>query len=137
MLEVLPVQDKEAQERYAKACGVPFRAGSFAYSMTESQTGEFLGMSQFDLEGGWGVLQELVPAADAARDFEAMFILGRATMNFIDLCGCHRCRALPDAGEDTLLRAIGFSRTENGEWQADMTGMFDGNCGGKKAPCKP
>ncbi len=64
-------------------------------------------------------------------DFEAMFILGRQTMNFIDTCGAHTCYADKCAGIERLLKAIGFK--ENGDkLYCDMTGMFDGHCSGHK-----
>jgi hypothetical protein len=58
-----------------------------------------------------------------------MFILGRATMNFIDICGSHKCRASLSAGDERLLKSIGFKEVA-GEYFSDMTGMFDGNCKG-------
>ena len=43
-------------------------------------------------------------------------------MNFIDTCGVHICRARDNAGDERLLHAIGFRRTEDG-YYVDMTGL--------------
>jgi hypothetical protein len=91
---------------------------------------ELMGMSQFEIGDGVGYIADLVPRIDY-DDFEAMFILGRQTMNFIDLCGAHSVKASAETTDETLLRAIGFKKQENGEYFCDMDGMFDGkHCSG-------
>ena len=87
-----------------------------------------MGMSQCEILGDGGYIYDIKEAPDS-NDKEAMFILGRQTMNFIDLCGAHTCRASINAGEPKLLSAIGFS-IKNDEYYCDMTGMFDGRCDG-------
>jgi hypothetical protein len=89
-----------------------------------------MGFSQFEISGEFGYIKDLRPRIGYS-DFEAMFILGRATMNFIDLCGIHTCRAAKDAGDETLLKSIGFKYSDKlCEYTCDMTGMFDGKCQG-------
>ena len=83
---------------------------------------------QFEIEGDTGYISDL-KEAPGLSDFEAMFILGRATMNFIDMCGTHKCRASLVAGEERLLKSIGF-KENGGEYFSDMAGMFDGKCQG-------
>ena len=129
MFKISPIQDKEIQKKYAEACGTEFCPDLFAYSMINQDDGELMAISQFDISGSEGYIRSLVPRLGYS-DFEAMFILGRATMNFIDLCGNHTCRAAADAGEERLLKSIGFKMTDNGEYFADMSGMFDGHCDG-------
>lgn len=129
MFKISPIQDKELQKKYAEDCGAVFCPELFAYSMINQETGELMGMSQFDISGECGYIKTLRPRLDY-QDFEAMFILGRATMNFIDLCGNHTCRASIDAGEERLMKSIGFKLKEDGEYFADMTNMFDGHCDG-------
>ena len=96
--------------------------------MINQESGELMGMSQFDISGDSGYIKTLKPK-NGYSDFEAMFILGRATMNFIDLCGKHTCIANIDAGEERLLKSIGF-KPSGDEYFADMAGMFDGHCDG-------
>ena len=131
MFKISPIQEKDNQKIIAEACGAIFRPDNFAYSMIDNETGELMGFSQFTIEQSSGYITDIKPKIGYS-DFEAMFILGRATLNFIDLCGVHTCLATPDAGEERLMKAIGFRPTENNEYFVDMTGMFDGNCQGHK-----
>ena len=62
---------------------------------------------------------------------EAMFILGRQTLNFIDLCGIHKAITDKSCGEEKLLHAIGF-REDGGKLSINLEGMFDGKCSGHK-----
>lgn len=129
MFKISPIQDKILQKQYAEECGAEFCPELFAYSMINQETGELMGFSQFDISGESGYIKTLKPKIGYS-DFEAMFILGRATMNFIDLCGNHTCRAASNASDERLLKAIGFRLTDDGEYFADMTHMFDGHCDG-------
>ncbi|MBO7304815.1 MAG: hypothetical protein J6V09_06300 [Clostridia bacterium] len=129
MFKISAIQDKQIQKQYAEACGAEFVPDSFGYSMINQEDGALMGMAQFDINGPSGYIYTLRPRIDY-EDFEAMFILGRATMNFIDLCGAHSCYAANNAADERLIRAIGFRRTESGELFADMTDMFSGKCGG-------
>ena len=130
MFKISPIQSPEEQKAVAKACGSEYKNGAFGYAMRDSNTGELMGFSQFEITAEGGRLLDLRPAKNL-DDYEAMFILGRATMNFIDLCGSHTLSATSEAGDDTLLRAIGLRTTDNNEYFCDMTGFFDGShCSG-------
>lgn len=129
MFKISPINDKQIQSEYAKACGVEYAPELFAYSMIDQETGELMGFSQFEIEERGGYIKSLAPRLGYS-DFEAMFILGRATMNFIDLCGKHVCYAARNAGDERLLRCIGFKEFSESELVADMNGMFDGKCDG-------
>ena len=126
MLTVKPIESKEEQKKFCELCGIDFCPDMFAYAARVS--GEFIGMSQFNIENGTGYIKDLllVPGKD---DDEALFIMGRATMNFIDLCGVHKCRA--DRGAGKIMKLIGFREAEDGTLFCDMTGMFTSGCGGK------
>ena len=127
MLKITPIQTKEEQELLCNCCKIPFDPDCLAYRAYDDDL--FLGVSQFRLCDGYGKIQNLV-SAPGISDFEAMFILGRATMNFIDLLGLHTCICPENAGDRRLLLSIGFRPSEDGTMTADMTDMFSGNCGG-------
>ena len=130
MFKITPVQNIEEQRKYADECGIPCREGFFAYAMLDTDTLELMGMAQFEIGESGGYITDLVPKIDY-DDFEAMFILGRQTMNFIDLCGVHTVRASAETTDEQLLRAIGFKKQECGEYFCNMDGMFDGkHCSG-------
>lgn len=129
MFKISPINDKAVQKQYAEACGTEYISDYFAYSMTDAESGALMGFSQFEINQNGGLISDLKEPIGHS-DYEAMFILGRATMNFIDLCGSHKCYAKKDAGDGKLLRAIGFKTEENELLFCDMNGMFDGNCSG-------
>lgn len=128
MFKITPINDKEMQKAQCELCGASFKPDLFAYQMLDVETGELMAVAQFEIDGEYGYIADLKPRIGYS-DFEAMFILGRATMNFIDLCGTHRCRAAVDAADERLIKSIGFKQN-GGIYECDMTGMFDGNCGG-------
>ncbi len=129
MFKISAIQSFEEQTAVAEACGVSAREGFFAYVMREYENGELMGFSQFEICADEGLIVNLSPAP-GTDDFEAMFILGRTTMNFIDLCGAHKCRAEFGAAEERLLTAIGFRKSKCGYF-VNMEGMFDGShCSG-------
>ena len=130
MFKISPIEDKKTQKEYVESCGGKFQEGYFAYSMIDNESGSLMGVSQFEIESEVGYISDL-REAPGLSDFEAMFILGRATMNFIDTCGAHKCRASSDAGDKTLLKSIGFNLCGK-EYSCDMAGMFDGKCDGHK-----
>ncbi len=129
MFKITPIQDKTRQNEICQLCGATFRPDAFAYQMYDMDSGEIMGMSQFEISR-CGYIYDL-REAPCRDDFEAMFILGRQTMNFIDTCGAHTCYIEKDAGDERLIRAIGFKDVD-GKLFADMEGMFDGNCSGHK-----
>ena len=104
MFKISPINDKEIQKEYAEACGAEYNSDFFAYSMIDDENGELMGISQFEINENGGFISDLREPANRS-DYEAMFILGRATMNFIDLCGSHKCYAKKDAGDKKLLRS--------------------------------
>ena len=127
MFKITPIQEKTRQKEICELCGAAFRPDAFAYQMFDIETGEIMGMSQFEI-GESGYIYD-IKEAPGRDDFEAMFILARQTMNFIDLCGAHTCYADENTATERLLRAIGFKAKDSGYF-CDMTGMFDGHCDG-------
>ena len=126
MFKITPIQDKTRQNEVCALCNTTMREGAFAYVMLDIETGSVMGMSQFEILGDEGRIYDVrsIPGLD---DDEAMFILTRQTMNFIDMCGSHTCFADVNAADEKLLHAAGF-RMKDDIWFADMNGMFDGKC---------
>lgn len=125
MFKIQPIQSPEEQKKVAHHCGAEYRDGYFAYAMRDANTGELMGFSQFEISEGEGYISDIRPAV--GNDFEAMFILGRATMNFIDLCGAHKAKAPHSAADVTLMLSLGFKEND-GIYTVDMTNMFNGKC---------
>ena len=130
MFKISPIQDPIEQKEVAESCGAEYRSGAFAYAMRNAESGDLMGFSQFEITEIGGQLYDLRPVL-GYDDFEAMFILGRSTMNFIDLCGSHTLTAKADAADEILLKAIGLRPRDDGTLFCDMTGFFDGShCSG-------
>ena len=129
MFKISPIQEKTRQKEICAIFGAEFRDSAFAYLMYDAESGDLMGMSQFEILEGGGMIYD-IREAEGRSDGEAMFILGRQTMNFIDLCGVHTCYARKDAATPELLSAIGFKTDAGDSLFSDMTGMFDGKCGG-------
>ncbi len=128
MFKITPIQDKSRQKEVSELCGREFRPDALAYLMFDIESGEIMGFSQFDISE-CGYIYDLCEP-EGRSDFEAMFILGRQTMNFIDSCGAHICKAKKSSADPKLLHAIGFRKNDIGEYFSDMAGMFDGHCDG-------
>ena len=132
MLKVLPIQTKAEQKEICKACGVTFNPDLLAYSATVDD--ELRGVSQFKLTAEGGLVFDIAPAIDT-YDFEALFVLGRGTLNFIDLCGVHYAiyrGEIKDEQHERLLKAIGFKKTDSGSFEVDLNGFFTDHCQDKK-----
>lgn len=125
MLIVKPILKKENQEEICAACGAVYDADLLACAAHEDD--QLLGFCQFAFSGSTAVITDLRPKL-GVDDFEAMFILGRGTLNYIDLCGIHYARCLPSAGDLSLIRAIGFKENDQKLLEMDLTDQFTGKC---------
>lgn len=125
MLKVLPIQSKAEQEEICNKCGVTFNPDLLAYVATVDD--RLAGVCQFKVTGEGGILYDLAPTTDF-YNFEAMFVMGRGTLNFIDLCGVHRAFFDGTETPDSLLTAVGFRKNEAGRWDINLEGFFTDHC---------
>ncbi len=131
MLEVLPIQTKIEQEAACARCAVAYDPDCMAYHALVE--GELCGICQFSMDEEGGHIRTLSVIKDTTlpdRDrIESLFVLGRATLNFIDLCGVHFA-LFEDAGfaDEGMIRSIGFSRDETGRWVMNLEGFFTEPC---------
>ena len=126
MLEVLPIQSKQEQEALCARCGIPFRVEALAYKAISE--GTICGVCQFTMDANGGRILDFAEIP-GLYEFEPMFVMGRAALNFIDLCGVHRAFFDAEFANETMIKAIGFSRNSDGKWEMDLTDFF-------KEPCK-
>ena len=131
MFKIAPINSKEEQKRIAEVLGCTYKPDYFAYTMNDVESGELMGFSQFEISEDGGYIADL-REPEGRGDVEAMFILGRQTMNFIDLMGMSKIYAGKDGNDERLLHAIGFRETDDGRLFANTEGMFEGHCTGHK-----
>ncbi len=127
MLEVLPIQDKNEQALICAKCQTPFDADLLAYKAIID--GILVGMCQFSMNDQGGFIHHLSLVKDQVllpKDrAEALFVMGRATLNFIDLCGVHSAFFKDTSFTDeAMIKAIGFKKTNDGDWWMDLTDFF-------------
>lgn len=124
---IRPVQTKEEQELVCKKLGCEYDADMLAYS-ARTESGELLGVCQFIIKDETGYIKELVESKEL-DDYEAVFIMARATLNFIDLCGAKLAVYMGE--EKPIVRALGFKKNEDGRLTLDLEGFFEHKCAGK------
>ena len=128
MITVVPIQQKEEQAHYCALCGVPYSPDLLAY-YAKNDAGEFAGLCQFKMNETGGHLYTLV-APKGSEELDPLFVMGRAALNFIDLCGVHHAffDGDPTVAGEKLIRAIGFTPDENGRLEMDLTDFFTTPC---------
>ena len=129
MFKIEPLTNTELAERITKASGVEYNADFFFYHMYDIKSGNTLGHSQFEILGKEGYIYSLAPYP-GVDDTEAMFILARQTMNFLEGCGAYECYANSKI-DNTLLKMAGF-KPMGDKFFCNTKGMFDGHCDCKK-----
>ena len=127
MFKISPVQDESFAIEVTAQCGVKRISGTFVYQMRNIETNALMAISQFEILGSEALIYDIRAVKDLDDD-EAMFILARQTMNFIDMCGAHICKAISSTANEAFLKRVGFKASDNC-YVCNMTGMFDGNCG--------
>ena len=125
MLKVLPVQSKTTQEEICRKCGVEYNPDALAYSATVDD--RLAGISQFKVTAEGGIIYDLAPALDF-DNFEAMLVMVRGTLNFIDLCGVHRAYFVGEVKDELLLKAVGFKKNDEGKFEINLEGFFTDHC---------
>ena len=125
MLKVLPIQSKLKQEEICVKCGVEYNADLLAYAAYVDD--KLCGVCQFKLTDKGGIIYDLAPTTDFC-DREALFVMGRGTLNFIELSGVHNASFAGDAADEELLRLIGFKKDEQGNFVINLEGFFTDHC---------
>ena len=125
MIKVLPIQSKEEQEALCARCQVPFHKELLAYQALVDK--ELKGVCQFTMDQNGGKILSFAHIPDG-YEFEPMFVMGRAALNFIDLCGVHRAYFDAPCDNEILIKAIGFSKNAEGRYEMDLTNFFQEPC---------
>ncbi len=125
MLKILPIQSKLTQEEICLKCGVTYNPDLLAYSAQVDD--RLAGICQFKLTDKGGFIYDLAPTTDFySRD--ALFVMARGTLNFIDLCGVHYAAYKGEISDEKLLTDIGFSKNTDGVFDINLEGFFTDHC---------
>lgn len=126
MLEIKPIQTKEEQEEICGICRVDFDPDFLAYGAIEN--GKLIGVSQFRILGKYAVIYDLANAAGVG-DVEALIIMGKGTLNFIDLCGVKDVIIeAENIKNKNLPEILGFKKDSDGIYKINLEGYFDSPC---------
>lgn len=126
MLKASPIQSKKEQRDICTLCAIPYREDSFAYSQKENDV--VIAASQFDITQNGGIILDLQMKEGLEDDIEALFILGRAVLNFLDLSGVKTCIfTSKNEHDDKMAKMLGFKKS-NDTWTISLEGLFDGKC---------
>lgn len=127
MLEIKPITDKDEQNDICDKCGIFFNNELFAYKALDN--GKLLACAQFDICGSNAVIYDMRQVTGTKDDNEAMFILGRAVLNFLDLCGVIAAEyRVSDDYDKRIAKMIGFKQTDNGKMEITLIGLFENPC---------
>ena len=131
MLEVLPIESKAEQERLCALCGAEYLPDDLAYSARAD--GALAGVCQFRTGPGGGILHTL-DVIPGFEDFEPGFVMCRAAMSFIEMCGGEYAVASAALAQRSraLLSAAGFKQTKDGLPAAYLPGLFEHPCSSGK-----
>ena len=125
MLKVLPIQSKSQQEEITSKCGVKFDPDLLAYAAFVDD--KLAGVCQFKLTDHGGEIYDIAPSKEL-DSFDALFVMGRGALNFIDLCGVHSAKFLGKVTDEKLITAIGFKKGDDGVYAINLEGFFTDHC---------
>lgn len=125
MLIVKPILDKKIQKELGDICNAEYNADYLAFSAYEED--RFIGYCQFSVSGNVATLIDIRSIPDL-NDFEAMFIMSRGALNYMELCGFKTARCTASAGDLVLIRSIGFRKKDDIWYEMDLTTEFTDKC---------
>lgn len=125
MFEVYPIQNKQEQKELCEKCSIKYDVEKLAYKGIVN--GELVGVLQFGIKGKCGYIYDLENVI-GKNDPEVLFVMGRAALNFIDLCGVtDNYFSARTEGREELIRRIGFKEIDE-KWYMDTKGFFTEPC---------
>ena len=125
MLKVLPIQSKLTQQQICMKCGVSYNADLLAYAVYVDD--QLAGVCQFKVTDKGGIIYDLAPSDDYYNR-DALFVMGRGALNFIDLCGVHFALYKGNTDDEALILQIGFKKNAKGDFEIKLEGFFTDHC---------
>ena len=123
MLRARALRDIEEQKNCCTVCGMQHNPDMLYFAIFENET-DCLGTMEFRFTKEGARITNVMPKTGTYDD-EAMFILGKATLNFIDLVGPKYVEYAAD--DEKLCNLLEFY-PKNGVMQVNLVGYFDEPC---------
>ncbi len=121
MLVIKEVHTSYEREEYTKMFNITPKDG--CHVMAAHNDGKFVGASYFSYDGEIGTIY-LMSLIDGYDDYTDKFLLGKATLNCLDLAGVKNVVYTGD--NEVLAKAMGFKKDDEG-WKICLTGYFTGH----------
>ena len=125
MLIVKPILDKTIQKELGDICNAKYDPDFLAFSAYEED--KFVGFCQFSVSGTVATAQDF-RSIPGLNDFEAMFIMSRGALNYMELCGFKIAKCTESAADPVLIRSIGFKKVDEIWYEMDLPNEFTGKC---------
>lgn len=135
MLVIKPIENKETQKNMVKACGRKYLPSALAYVAydceDDGETVRFpIGVCQFTLKGGAGILDTLLPFPGVVDD-EALMIMARACTSFLFRCGFSTAILTEGAAPAHLVTPLEFLKQPDGTAVFDVQKYYTSPCHGE------
>ena len=129
MLEIRPVYTSYEREEYTKMFGIEPQDGFDVIAAING--GKFVGSAYVSFENETGYIHH-ISLIDGYDDFVDRFLLGKATLNFLDLKGVKN--VIFKAEDKKLAKDLGFIENEKSDTVLNLKGYFTGeaHCTGCK-----
>ncbi len=121
MLEIRPLSDDNEKVDSCTLCNIVFDPDLMYYGAFAD--GTLVGICAFIIKDDCGILSFLNSCSRC--DDQTLFVLGRAVLNFILLCGINT--AVYNADNKLLAKSIGFEY-KNGIYSVDTNLLFSSEC---------
>lgn len=134
MLIIRRIMEKSLQEELCSLCGVRYDAMSFAYLAAEGHMepegavlDSYIGVLQFTMDNEGGYINTL-STVEGVEDDEALIIMTRATMEYMNSIELPYVYIDEDAAPAVLIYQMGFRQNEYGELCIDLERFYDEPC---------
>ena len=136
MFRIQPVRSRELQEEIARGAGCPFFPDTYAFYAAEltddaEAVTALLGLCQFTYAPTVAVIKSLAAFPGYEHD-EALFILVRAVMAFLNRAEIPFVYAEDTAADPAFLKRLLFRRTSDGRLGIDLGKFYRSPCGYKE-----
>ena len=127
MLKVIPLQEKTKQKEYCDELLIKYDPDEMCYAAFDGE--DFRGIALFKIKGDRCVITR-IKLPSGVDDHLAEYLLGKAPLNFADLCGIKKAAYLDE--NKSLARELEFVEAD-GEYILNLEGYFESPCHRHKA----